>query len=76
MRMSKEKKIESLTKFLRMLTEDETLFIKSDEITGIRFALAKKTGGSYNCISDFMSYKEMDCYFFGMLHVKQYKLIF
>ena len=73
-RMNRQQKIDSLTKFLKIITEDDRYFIKVDEINGKRFALFKTEEIGHTAISDFMSYKELDCYFFGMLAIKQNRI--
>jgi hypothetical protein len=59
---------EALTNFLKKVTKNENLFIKTDEIKGNRFAIAEKQeNNSISTKSNFMSYQEMNCYFFGVL---------
>lgn len=73
--MTHAKKIESLTTFLKIVTTDENLFIyNSDGRCGSTFAVAEKQGSAVNTISNFMTYKEMNCYFFGILAVQQNKI--
>lgn len=76
--MTISKKIESLERFLKIVSSNENLFIKKDEITGQRFAIAEKETNS-NGIStktDFMTYKEMDCFFFGVMFTQQKRINF
>lgn len=56
--MTVSKKVESLTKFLKIVSNNENVFIKKDEITGHRFAIAETENGITHSIkSNFMDYK-------------------
>jgi hypothetical protein len=59
-----------------MLTKNENLFIKTDEIHGKTFAIAEKQEHGINTKSNFMTYKEMNAYFFGALAVKENRVNF
>lgn len=68
---------EALTNFLNKVTKNENLFIKTDEIKGNRFAIAEnQENNSYSTKSNFMSYNEMNCYFFGILATKEKRINF
>lgn len=75
--MTRDKKIESLTNFLNMVTKNENLFVKTDEIKGKTFAIAeKKENGTLSVKTNFMTYEEMNCYFFGVLAVQEKRVNF
>ena len=68
---------EALTNFLKMVTKNENLFIKNDEIKGKTFAIAEKQeGNSIYTKTNFMTYKEMNCYFFGVLATQEKRINF
>ena len=70
-RLSQEKKVNALTNFLRHVSTNEKLFITTDQIKGKTFAIAEHiTGGTQSVKSNFMTYEEMNAYFFGVLAVK------
>jgi len=69
--MNKAQKKEALTKLLRVCDKNENYFIKTDQITGKRFALAEfGKPGEVNIKSNFMTFKEMECFLFGLNSVK------
>lgn len=70
-KLSQEQKVNALTNFLRNVSTNEKLFITTDEIKGKTFAVAEKTGGTRSIKSNFMTYEEMNAYFFGVLAVKK-----
>lgn len=76
--MTVAKKIESLTRFLKIVSNNENVFIKKDEITGQRFAIAERnlTDGSIDIKSNYMSYKEADAFFFGVMITQQNRVNF
>lgn len=74
--MQHSQKIEALTNFLKMLTKNDDLFIKSDEIKGNTFAIAEKQEKGISTKTNFMTYKEMNCFFFGALAVKENRVNF
>lgn len=64
-------KRESLLKLLRVSDKNHCYFITTDEITGKRFAVAEfGEPGTVNIKSNFMTFKEMECYLFGVNAVK------
>ncbi len=74
-RLTHKKKLENVTSFLKTVTANENLFIyNSDGRCGSTFAVAEMQGSGVNTISNFMNYKEMRCYFFGIQAVKQNKI--
>jgi len=71
-RLTQSQKIAALTNFLKTVSNNETLFIYPDEITGKTFCIAEnQAGGCKANKSNFMTYEEMNCYFFGVLAIKQ-----
>jgi hypothetical protein len=76
--MTTTKKIESLERFLKIVSNNENLFIKKDEITGQRFAIAEKetNGNGIATKTDFWDYKQMNCYLFGVMHTQQKRIDF
>jgi hypothetical protein len=69
--MSFKTKKESLTKLLRVSDKNQKYFITTDQITGKRFALAQfGEPGSVHIKSNFMTFKEMECFLFGINAVK------
>jgi len=69
--MNQADKKESLTKMLRVSDPNLKYFITTDQITGKRFAVAEfGEPGSVNIKSDFMTFKEMQCFLFGVNAVK------
>lgn len=69
--MNQSQKKESLTKLLRVSDKNQNYFIKTDQITGKRFALAEfGEPGQVNIKSNFMTFKEMESYLFGVNAVK------
>lgn len=76
-RLSQEEKVNALTNFLRNVSKNEKLFITTDEIKGKTFAIAENlTGRTLSVKSNFMTYEEMNCYFFGVLAVKENRVNF
>ena len=75
--MTTNKKIESLTKFLRIFSDNENVFIVTDQITGKRFAIAEKNEfNSFDVKSNFMDYKQCEAYLFGAMHTQQNRINF
>lgn len=76
--MTVAKKIESLTKFLKIVSDNENVFIKKDEITGQRFAIAEKNtvDTSISVKSNFMTYKEAEAFLFGVMITQQNRINF
>lgn len=69
--MNFTQKKESLTSLLRVSDKKLLYFITTDQITGKRFALAEfGEPGSVNIKSNFMTFKEMECFLFGVNAVK------
>ena len=65
--MNFTQKKESLTRLLRVSDKALNYFITTDQITGKRFAVAEsREPGSVNIKSNFMTFKEMECYLFGV----------
>ena len=76
-KLNREEKIKDLTNFLRNVSTNENLFIKPDEIKGNTFAITeRKAGNTIDVKSNFMTYEEMNCYFFGVLAVKENRIQF
>ena len=76
--MTIPKKIESLTKFLKLVSDNENVFIKKDEITGQRFAIAEKNNidSGISVKSNFMTYKEAEAFLFGVMLTQQKRINF
>ena len=74
--MTKAKKLEILKMWLCLTTENEDLFIITDQILGKTFAIAERTGDTHSVKTNFMTFNEMDCYFFGVLDAKLKKINF
>lgn len=75
--MRVSKKVESLTNFLKIVSNNENVFIKKDEITGQRFAIAETENGITHSIkSNFMSYKECEAFLFGVMITQQNRINF
>ena len=69
--MNQSQKKESLTSLLRVSDKNLNYFIATDQITGKRFAIAEfGEPGSVNIKSNFMTFKEMECFLFGVNAVK------
>jgi len=69
--MNQSQKKESLTNLLRVSDKNQCYFITTDQITGKRFAIAEfGEPGSVNIKSNFMAFKEMECFLFGVNAVK------
>ena len=65
--MTQLQKKESLTKLLRVSDKNQNYFITTDQVTGKRFALAEfGEPGSVNIKSNFMNFKEMESFLFGI----------
>lgn len=68
---------ESLTRLLRVTDKNLKYFITKDQITGKRFAVAEfGEPGSVNIKSNFMTFKEMECFLFGVNAVNNNTLKF
>lgn len=66
-----QQKKESLLRLLRVSDKNQNYFITTDQITGKRFAVAQfGEPGQVNIKSNFMTFKEMECYLFGVNAVK------
>lgn len=60
-----------LQNLLRSFDKEQRYFITTDQITGKRFAVAQfGNPGEVNIKSNFMTFKEMECFLFGVLAVK------
>ena len=72
-RLTRKTKIEQLTNFLSMVTKNKSLYIKSDEINGTTFAIAERyeQDNLIRTRTDFMTYKEMHCFLYGVLAVQE-----
>jgi hypothetical protein len=77
-KLSQEEKFNALTNFLRTISKNEELFIFSvNKSANTKFCIAEKSESSgVNPKSKFMTYEEMNCYFFGVLAVKENRLNF
>lgn len=65
--MNQSQKIESLTKLLRVSDKNQNYFIIADQVTGKRFAVAQfGEPGQVNIKSNFMNFKEIECFLFGV----------
>jgi len=65
--MNQSQKKESLLKLLRVSDKYQNYFITTDQITGKRFAVAEfGKPGEVNIKSNFMTFKEMESYLFGV----------
>lgn len=74
--MNQSQKKESLTKLLRVSDGKQRYFIATDQITGKRFAIAEfGEPGSVNIKSNFMTFKEMECFLFGVNAVRNNTII-
>jgi len=70
-RISFKEQKESLTNLLRVFEPNQKYFITTDQITGKRFAVAEfGEPGQVNIKSNFMTFKEMECFLFGVSAVK------
>lgn len=74
--MTVQKKIDSLTKFLKIVSNNENVFIKKDEVTGHRFAIAEKDDLGISVQSNFMDYKECESFLFGVMITQQNRINF
>lgn len=69
--MNFTQKKETLTKLLRVSDKNLNYFITMDQITGKRFAISEfGEPGSVNIKSNFMTFKEMECFLFGINAIK------
>ncbi len=78
-RLTQAQKIEGLTNFLRMVSTNESLYIQPiDGRLGSKFGIANRefVGGGVNVHSNYMTYEEMNCYFMGVLAVKENRVKF
>jgi hypothetical protein len=77
-RMNLMEKIDALTNFLNNISTNKSLFIQcSDARLGQKFAIGEKlANGCVNIKSNFMTYEEMNCYFFGVLAVQESRIEF
>lgn len=77
-KINTEKAVEYLTNFLNNISENKDLFVYSVNLgKNTKFAVAEKLEhGAINALSNFMTYDEMNCYFFGVMAVKQNKIKF
>lgn len=72
-----QKKKQTLTELLRVSDTKQKYFIATDQITGKRFSIAEfGSPGCINIKSNFMTFKEMEAYLFGVNAVKNNTLIF
>lgn len=76
-RISFKEQKDNLLRLLRVSDTKQKYFITSDQITGKRFAVAEfGEPGQVNIKSNFMTFKEMECFLFGVNAVKNNTLIF
>lgn len=77
-KLSQEQKVNALTNFLRNVSTNEELFIYSVNLgKNTKFCVAEKSKPSgVNPKSNFMTYEEMNAYFFGVLAVKENRVKF
>ena len=69
--MNSSQKKESLTKLLRISDKNQKYFIDKDQITGKRFAISEfGEPGQVIVKSNFMTFKEMECFLFGVNAVR------
>lgn len=72
--MTQSEKKQSLTNLLSVTSGSKKHFITTDQITGKRFAIAEfGEPGQVNIKSNFMTFKEMECFLFGVYAVKNLK---
>ena len=72
-----QKQKEYLENFLKTLKLDKNYCIVIDQIKGKTFALCTmEEGEPKNTISNFMKYESFNCYFFGVLAVKNNSIKF
>lgn len=64
-RLSHEEKLEALRNALATYNLDSRYRIVKDQIDGKRFAIADKDERYLNVKSNYMTYEEMNAYFFG-----------
>ena len=70
--MTQTEKRESLTRMLRVSDPKQNYFIGTDQITGKRFALYEcAKPGSLNVKSNFMTFKQMECFFLWIKRSKK-----
>ncbi len=76
--MTVKQENEALTNFLLNFTDKENLFIQNaDGRIGKKYCIAEKTeNGGVNIKSNFMTYNEMNCFFMGILVVKENRINF
>ena len=75
MKKSEQKAILETT--LKNLKFDDKYFIyQCDGRLGNKFAVAEPSGSGISNITGFMTYKEMGCYFYGIVAMMNKKLIF
>jgi hypothetical protein len=74
--MTQAKKLENLNKWLGMVTKNKDIIIVTDQILGKTFAIAERTGDTRSVKTNFMTYDEMDAYFFGVIDAKFNKINF
>lgn len=74
--MRVSKKVENLTNFLKIVSNNENVFIKKDEITGQRFAIAENDDFGISVKSNFMDYKECEAFLFGVMITQQNRINF
>ena len=74
--MTQAKKLENLNGWLGMVTKNKDVIIVTDQIRGKTFAIAERTGETLSVKTNFMTYEEMDAYFFGVIDAKFNKINF
>lgn len=68
---------EALANFLKTVSKNEELFIYSVNLgKNTKFAVSEMLHGGVNPKSNFMTYDEMNCYFFGVLAVRENRVQF
>ena len=74
--MTVKQENEALTNFLVMLTKEDLFIQNADGRLGKKYAIAEKTeNGGINVKCNFMTYSEMNCFFMGVLSVKEQRII-
>jgi hypothetical protein len=74
--MTQAKKLENLNGWLGMVTKNKDIIIVTDQILGKTFAIAEHIGDTRSVKTNFMTYDEMDAYFFGVIDAKFNKINF
>jgi len=78
-KLTKQQEIEGLTNFLKNFDKNENYFITptADGRLGKKYAIAEKLEyGAINTKTNFMTYAEMNCFFMGMITMKENRIKF